>query len=93
MLMIAVHAPPVHCRASQIDPSGPSREEGGCSLLLTEAASLLTENLPKSSSKLSCTFGAKIELAVARAKVSALSGAARGKEFQLGATRAALMDE
>lgn len=38
----------------------------------------------KSSSKLSCTFGTKSELAVAQAKVSALSGAARGKEFQLG---------
>lgn len=40
-----------------------------------------TKNLLKSSS---CTFGTKSELAVARAKVSALSGAARGKEFQLG---------
>ncbi len=81
--MIAVHAPPVRCAASQIDPSGTFTEEGDC-LTLTEAASVLTENLPKSSSKLSCTFGTKSELAVARAKVSALSGAARGKEFQLG---------
>lgn len=81
LLMIATHAPPVCCTAPHIDIS---REQGSCSLLLTEAASVLTENLLKSSSKLSCTFGTKSVLAVARAKVSALSGAARGKEFQLG---------
>lgn len=57
-----------------------STEEGGC-LLQTEAALVFTKNLLKSSS---CTFGTKSELAVAWAKVSALSGAARGKEFQLG---------
>lgn len=59
VLMIAIHAPPVRCAAFQIDPSGTSREEGGCSLLLTEAGSVLTENLLKSWSKLSCTFGRK----------------------------------
>lgn len=73
---------PPACTASQIDSSGTSRQ-GGC-LPLTGAALVLTENLLKSYSKLSCTFGTKSELALAQAKVSALSGAAKGKKFQLG---------
>lgn len=79
--------------APDIDLSATSTEEGSC-LLLTEAASALTKNLLKSSSKLSCAFGTNSELAAAQAKVAALSGAARGKEFQLGKKNpAALMDE
>lgn len=69
--------------APDIDLSATSTEEGSC-LLLTEAASALTKNLLKSSSKLSCAFGTNSELAAAQAKVAALSGAAREKEFQLG---------
>lgn len=69
--------------APDTDLSAASTEEGSC-LLLTEAASALTKNLLKSSSKLSCAFGTNSELAAAQAKVAALSGAAKGKEFQLG---------
>lgn len=78
--------------APDTDLSAASTEEGSC-LLLTEAASALTKNLLKSSSKLSCAFGTNSELAAAQAKVAALSGAAKGKEFQLGKKTAALMDE
>ncbi len=73
----------VRCTASQIDPSVSSRGEGGCLPLLTEAASLLTENLEQTQ----LHFWNKSELAAARAEVSALSGAVSGKEFQLGERR------
>lgn len=92
LLMIATHALTVCRVALWSGPSVTSTEEGGC-LLLTGAAWVLNENLLKGSGKLSCAFGSKSELAVAQAKVSAQSGAARGKEFQLGKKRAALMDE
>lgn len=78
--MKAIHASPVCCTVSQIDPSGAFRGEGGRSRCWQK----LPRSWQRTSSKLSCTFGTKSKLAVARAEVSALSGAVRGKEFQLG---------
>lgn len=65
-------------KASQIDPPG---DEGGRSLLTASCLRLDRKTLPKN---LKHTFGTKSEVVVARAKVSALSGAARGEEFQPG---------
>lgn len=80
-LTIATFAPPIRCTAFHIDLSGTSREEGDCLLLLTEAA------WQRSSWKAGANSAALLEQNItggSSAKLSALSGAAREKECQLG---------